>query len=141
MLVSHIWSPGLSGVDNQDSLFLLRLRSRFGELSFAAVCDGIGGLSEGKKASGLVTEKLMELIYTRLIDDLGKGHWKSASNAVYRCLYELCRQLAAYGKKGDCFVDDPCVCLCTGRKSHAVSSRGFQDLQTFREKAEKPLSG
>ncbi len=97
MLTAHFWSPGLSGTKNQDSLFVLKLGSRWGELVFTAVCDGIGGLSQGELASGFVTEKLIGLIYDRLIDELGRGRWKLAANAVYRCLYESCRQLKAYG--------------------------------------------
>ncbi len=76
---------------------LLRIKTNQGELCFAAVCDGIGGFERGEIASGYVVERLTSLIYDTLIDDLTRGRWKRAKNAVLRCLYDCCRKLKAYG--------------------------------------------
>ena len=97
MITAYYWKKGGSSVLNQDSLFLLRLRTGAGEMAFGAVCDGIGGWEAGEKASGYLTEQLMECVYRSLVPALAKNKWKIASNAAYRTLYSAREALCAYG--------------------------------------------
>ena len=39
---------------NQDSVSVLRANTSIGEVAFAAVCDGMGGLAKGEMASATV---------------------------------------------------------------------------------------
>lgn len=49
---------------NEDSLLLQQVRTRRGNVLLAAVCDGIGGLQEGEKASGYAVMALNRWFYT-----------------------------------------------------------------------------
>ena len=43
---------------NQDSLFIAEASFKDDKIFFAAVCDGVGGLSSGEKASGFVCKRM-----------------------------------------------------------------------------------
>ncbi|MCI6553077.1 MAG: serine/threonine-protein phosphatase [Lachnospiraceae bacterium] len=71
---------------------------------FAAVCDGIGGLWGGEKASGFVAERMTEWFYKEAVILLKKGRGRqrieqSGIRALYGCNQELCRFGERKGRK------------------------------------------
>ena len=57
---SYVTTEGAVRKVNQDSLFAVTAEFRDEEIFFAAVCDGVGGLSSGEKASGYVCKRINE---------------------------------------------------------------------------------
>lgn len=57
-IVSEIYWDRGKREKNQDSVLLEQVITVRGRILLAAVCDGIGGLSEGETASGFILEKL-----------------------------------------------------------------------------------
>lgn len=55
---SYVTTEGAVRKINQDSLFIVTAKYKDDEIFFAAVCDGVGGLSGGEKASGYVCKRI-----------------------------------------------------------------------------------
>lgn len=55
---SYVTTEGAVRKINQDSLFIVTAEYKGDEIFFAAVCDGVGGLSGGEKASGYVCKRI-----------------------------------------------------------------------------------
>ena len=72
MISGIYWDRGNRSV-NQDSLVLEQVLTSKGRVLFAAVSDGIGGLSEGEVASGFILEKLLTNFYQQLLPLIGRN--------------------------------------------------------------------
>ncbi len=59
-LTAYNTNPGTAGKINQDSLGIQTAKYNGLEYIFFTVCDGVGGLDEGEKASSYITEMLCE---------------------------------------------------------------------------------
>ncbi|WP_297957270.1 PP2C family serine/threonine-protein phosphatase [uncultured Ruminococcus sp.] len=59
-MFSYVSTEGAVRKVNQDSLFAAEAEFRGENIFFAAVCDGVGGLSSGEKASGFVCKRINE---------------------------------------------------------------------------------
>lgn len=57
---SYVTTEGAVRKVNQDSLFISEALFDGGKIFFAAVCDGVGGLSFGERASGYVCKRINE---------------------------------------------------------------------------------
>ncbi len=55
---SYVTTEGAVRKINQDSLFIVTAKYKEDEIFFGAVCDGVGGLSGGEKASGYVCKRI-----------------------------------------------------------------------------------
>jgi serine/threonine protein phosphatase PrpC len=51
---------------NQDSLFVRKINTNIGEIVFAVLCDGMGGLQRGELASAALITSFTDWMYTRL---------------------------------------------------------------------------
>jgi len=96
---AYLWEQGECR-NNEDSLVLLQAQTRRGTVLVAAVCDGIGGLSEGETASGYMAEMTAVWFYKELLPmaEKHKGQ-KSLYRSVVRLLYETDEKLKEYGRK------------------------------------------
>ena len=63
-ITAYTTNDGTSGKMNQDALGIQTARYHGLEYIFFAVCDGVGGLEEGEKASSYITEMLCEWFQT-----------------------------------------------------------------------------
>ena len=66
---AYLWEQGECR-NNEDSLVLLQAQTRRGTVFAAAVCDGIGGLSEGETASGYMAEMIAVWFHKELLPKL-----------------------------------------------------------------------
>ena len=57
---SYVTTEGAVRKVNQDSLFIVSAEYKDEEIIFAAVCDGVGGLSAGETASAYVCKRMTE---------------------------------------------------------------------------------
>lgn len=65
-LISASTDIGIRKNTNQDSLSVRRIRTPHGEVVFAILCDGMGGLAKGEVASGTVVQAFINWSYNRL---------------------------------------------------------------------------
>lgn len=65
-LISASTDIGSKKPVNQDSLFVRRLSTAQGEMAFAVLCDGVGGLKHGEIASTYMTKAFSDWMYDRL---------------------------------------------------------------------------
>ena len=61
-LISGSTDVGIKRATNQDGLYVSRINASCGELAFACLCDGMGGLSEGEIASATVVYAFKEWV-------------------------------------------------------------------------------
>ncbi len=96
-LTSVYWERGRAAV-NQDSVVLLQTLTARGRVLMAAVCDGMGGLAYGEKASGYVTQRLQEWFYESLLTAVckNKPYWV-IRRSLDRLVYHMQEQIALYG--------------------------------------------
>lgn len=99
-LTGVYWERGSVADRNQDSLILLQTLTAKGRVLMAAVCDGMGGLAQGEKASGYVTERLQEWYYESLLRAVqkGKAYW-IIRRSLDRLVYHMQEQLSRYAKQ------------------------------------------
>jgi len=96
---AYLWEQGECR-NNEDSLVLLQAQTRRGTVLAAAVCDGIGGLSEGETASGYAAEMIAVWFHKELLPmaEKRKGH-KSLYRSAVKLFYETDEGLKEYGRK------------------------------------------
>lgn len=96
-LTGLYWERGRTAKRNQDSLVLAQVLTARGRLLMAAICDGMGGLEQGERASGYVTECLQEWFYESLLRAVQrrKPYWV-IRRSLDRLVYHMQEQLRRY---------------------------------------------
>ena len=93
------WDRGMRD-GNQDSISLQEVRMKGKMVVFALVCDGIGGLEQGEKASGFVAEKMTEWFYREAIVMLKRRKSrKKIEKSGLRILYGCNREMQRFGEE------------------------------------------
>ncbi|MBR6968174.1 MAG: serine/threonine-protein phosphatase [Ruminococcus sp.] len=72
-LFSYVTTEGAVRKVNQDSLFIATAEYKGEEIFFAAVCDGVGGLAGGEKASAYVCKRMNDWFVSELPELLRSG--------------------------------------------------------------------
>ncbi len=99
MKTAYLWERG-ECTKNEDSLVIQEAETKNGTVLLIAVCDGIGGLSEGETASGYVAEMLIVWFYKELLPMVErKKSRKTVYKSFVKMLYETDENLKAYGRK------------------------------------------
>lgn len=65
-LISAWTDIGIRKQTNQDSVSIKKINTKYGEIVFAVLCDGMGGLSNGELASAEVVGAFNDWVYRRL---------------------------------------------------------------------------
>ncbi len=92
------WDKGMRE-NNQDSLIFEQVKTRRGRVVFAAVSDGIGGLSQGEVASGFILEKLYKHFYEEIVFLIDKRRGiKALKCSFLRCFFEMNETLNTYAQ-------------------------------------------
>lgn len=99
-LTSVYWECGAVADRNQDSVVLLQVLTARGRVLMMAVCDGMGGLSQGETASGYVTRRLQEWFYESLLKAVRKKkpYW-IIRRSLDRLVYHMQEQLLKYSRR------------------------------------------
>lgn len=92
--VAYHTDVGIKKKTNQDGLLIKGAETDWGEVLFAVVCDGMGGLSKGELASSQVLrafaewfeKELPEMLRTGFSEGILFDAWKSLLNAENQCL-------------------------------------------------------
>ncbi len=129
---------GIKKKTNQDSYgFRLAETSKHGKILFAVLCDGMGGLSSGEKASGSVINDFMNWFedsfanYLKTVDidfEFLKSEWE---NLILRCN----QKIAAWGReRGISLGTTLVVTLCMDGKLY-VANVGDSRVYKFSDRA------
>lgn len=96
-LTGVYWCRGRVAAKNQDALLLQQVLTRRGRVLMAAVCDGMGGASQGEMAAGYVAQRLQEWFYTEFLRMFArkKRLWV-IRRSLDRLVYHMQRQLRHY---------------------------------------------
>ncbi|MCQ2497744.1 MAG: protein phosphatase 2C domain-containing protein [Lachnospiraceae bacterium] len=95
-LSSAYWDAG-SRNRNEDSLLLEVERTFRGQLIYGMVCDGIGSLEEGEKASGYILEEIHSIMEEKVLPKLINGRSLFfARRILLQAIFKLYKQFAEY---------------------------------------------
>lgn len=100
---SIYWDKGPLREMNQDSLIVQQVLTSRGRVLLAAVCDGMGGVDEGERASGYLTEALVTWFYDSLLDAVAKKKpsW-AIRHSAEREIYQAQGKMQKYAGQHSC---------------------------------------
>lgn len=130
-LTGVYWERGSVADRNEDSVALLQVLTARGRVVMAAVCDGMGGLTQGEAASGYVTRRLQEWFYESLIRAVRKKkpYWV-VRRSLDRLVYHMQEQFLAYGKKENLRLGTTMTVLLVWEKTYLLWHLG--DSRAYR---------
>ena len=133
-LTGAYWERGNTADINQDSLVLLQVLTARGRVLMAAVCDGMGGLTQGEWASGYVTKRLQEWFYESLLRSMQKKkpYWV-IRRSLDRLVYHMQEQLMQYGTREEIRLGTTMTVLIILEKTYLVWHLG--DSRAYRFQA------
>lgn len=127
--ISGYWWKKGKKEKNEDSIALCQLVVQKKRCMLAAVCDGIGGLQYGEKASGFVTEALIQWFYEDVVRMVYKRRRKrSFLHAGQRLLFSLHLKMQEYDQTAS-MGTTASILLFVGRQYywwHAGDSRIYR---------------
>lgn len=94
IVISGYTDVGTTRQSNQDRVLVKAMESPLGNIGFTVVCDGMGGLSEGEKASQTLikafntwAEERLPMIWSSPITlDVIKSEWSQVVDSADRCI-------------------------------------------------------
>ena len=122
-VVDAVTDKGAVKDTNQDGLCLMKMSTVAGELAFAVLCDGMGGLEKGELASAEVVRAFERWAYNELpllcsegISERNlKAHWRGIVD-------EQAARIMEYGRTNGCSLGTTVVCLlCTQTHYYAMN--------------------
>lgn len=130
-LTGVYWNRGSRAKKNQDAVLVQQVLTRRGRVLLVAVCDGMGGVSQGELAAAYVTERLQEWFYTEFLRMLGfkKRIWV-IRRSLDRLVYDMQQQMRRYGEKEGVSLGTTMTVLVMWEKAwilwHLGDSRGYR---------------
>lgn len=116
---SAYWTDiGIKKGVNQDACVILEADTDHGEVNLAAVCDGMGGLSDGEHASEVMATALKAWFRNRLpLIVSGGGSREDIEKSLNQAILSVNRQLNRYSqqRREDCGTTVSGVLLCFGK--------------------------
>lgn len=99
-ITAYASDVGIKKETNQDAILIKKARTEQGEVLFAVICDGMGGLEKGEVASGEVIQRFGKWFHEELPQMLYEGFeeqtlWKRWKELVL----EENQRIEIYGKK------------------------------------------
>jgi len=98
-LISAVTDIGISKNTNQDSYLARRFRTKQGNITFAVLCDGMGGLAKGEVASASVINafrkwsdtRLPQLCETGFDENILQAEWNDIAVSYNRKIQDYAR--------------------------------------------------
>lgn len=130
-LTGVYWCRGRVAKNNQDALLLQQVLTRRGRVLMAAVCDGMGGVSQGEAAAAYVAERLQEWFYTEFLRMFaGKKRIWVVRRSLDRLVYHMQQQMRRYGRKEELSLGTTMTVLVMWDKTwllwHLGDSRAYR---------------
>lgn len=130
-LTGVYWCRGRVADSNQDALLLQQVLTRRGRVLMAAVCDGMGGVSQGEAAGAYVAERLQEWFYTEFLRMFaGKKRIWVIRRSLDRLVWHMQQQMRRYGRKEELSLGTTMTVLVIWEKGwllwHLGDSRAYR---------------
>ncbi len=125
------WNKGREAEINQDSALLQQVLTGRGRVLLAAVCDGMGGLSQGEAASGYVAEQLRDWFYTELFAMIRKNkrYWV-IRRSLDRLVFHMQEQMKQYAAQEEISLGTTMTALVVWERTwllwHLGDSRAYR---------------
>lgn len=136
--VAALSDIGTHKQSNQDSYCLQIAESKYGEVAFAAICDGVGGLSAGEVASSTVISRLsawFEADFARYAYYNAEGSavsLQSLRNVWTQLLGDLNEQILRYGQERGMRLGTTVTCVLAMQGLYVAGHVGDCRLYLFR---------
>lgn len=130
-LTGVYWCRGCEAESNQDALLLQQVLTYRGRVLLAAVCDGMGGVSQGEMAGAYVVERLQEWFYKEFLWMLGrkKRIW-IIRRSLDRLVWHMQEQMRQYGRQEEISLGTTMTVLVIWEKAwllwHLGDSRAYR---------------
>lgn len=130
-LTGVYWCRGRVAAKNQDALLLQQVLTRRGRVLLAAVCDGMGGVSQGELAGAYVAQRLQEWFYTEFLWMFAekKRIWV-IRRSLDRLVWHMQQQMRRYGREEDLSLGTTMTVLMLWEKGwllwHLGDSRAYR---------------
>lgn len=116
---------GIKKKTNQDSMLIEQARTEKGNVLFAAVCDGMGGLQKGEVASATLVHRLSSwfyrefptIFYNGLNPDVLRASWD-------KLVYETNHKISEYGERNGFGLGTTCVAFLAFDRAYYIMSVG-----------------
>lgn len=130
-LTSIYWEKGNVARINQDSVVLQQVLTARGRVLMGAVCDGMGGLTQGEAASGYVTKRLQKWFYESLLRAVQrkKPYWV-IRRSLDRLTYHMQERLMHYSRQSASVLGTTMTVLVIIEKTYLIWHLG--DSRVYR---------
>lgn len=130
-LTGVYWCRGRVAKSNQDAILLQQVLTRRGRVLLAAVCDGMGGVSQGEMAGAYVAQRLQEWFYTEFLWMFAKKKriWV-IRRSLDRLVWHMQQQMRRYGREEELSLGTTMTVLVLWEKGwilwHLGDSRAYR---------------
>lgn len=116
---------GIKKKTNQDSALVIEAKTEQGNVMFACLCDGMGGLAKGEVASAALINTYKQWFYRDfpkiLYNDLSS---ETVKNELDNILYSMCEKIMNYGKQCSVNLGTTTVALLIVGDKYYISTVG-----------------
>lgn len=124
-IISATTDVGIKKDTNQDSLSIKSLNTKQGRMTFAVICDGVGGLNDGEIASASVVNAFNEwlindfpsLCNSYIEDHVIKAQWE-------RIIERMNERLINYGKQNNVRLGTTVVAMLLTKERYYIINVG-----------------
>jgi len=121
MLFASVYDKGPVALKNQDAILYEQVVVDGKQVVFAAICDGIGGLQEGEKASFFVTLELRKFFYEKLIEMIHKRKGQRQMEDALNLQIKKCgKMLRRYGEVQNLQLGTTLTAILFYRKKYTI---------------------
>lgn len=133
-----LWDKGDFYSINQDSFALQSVLTGAGPFAMALVCDGVGGLSKGEYAGGLVAKSMTAWFYEHALVSLcQKKSFYKLFGSFKRALAEVHEILVKEGQEQEISMGTTITMLLLGKGRYYVFHVGDSGCYKIRKRIEK----
>lgn len=123
---------------NQDSILVKVANTAFGQIVFAVVCDGMGGLLKGELASATIVRAFDKWFMNELKEILMEHDWeKQIKNAWVELMIEQNQKLKEYGNKSCVQLGTTASCLLLVQNRYIVLNIGDSRVYKLKDSIEQ----
>ncbi len=130
-----LWDKGGFYPVNQDSFALQAVLTGAGPFAMALVCDGVGGLSKGEYAGGVVARSMTAWFYEHALVSLCQNQsFRKLYGSFRRALSEVHESLVKEGREQDICMGTTITMLLLGKENYYVFHVGDSCCYKIRKK-------
>ncbi len=125
--ISGVTDIGIKKTTNQDSLFMCKFQTSFGEAVFSVLCDGMGGLEKGEAASASVItafEKWPQENISFAVDNNGGINNDFVRSQWNDLIFSLNEKIRLFGRKNGVSLGTTITAIIISQKNYLIVNVG-----------------